>query len=771
MPTPTAWSIDGQTPYIQQFGAGYRYGDGVGFKHGYSDSEWMIPIRGDAGFDNFFMDLHFLVLNNQKVGGNATLSYRRYNLDWNRIFGGHFFWDGMQSPLGNGFQQLGVGAETLGTFVDARANVYLPDAFQLRGVLPNAFQGNRLIINRAEVAMTGVDAEVGLNLPEIFNFRTRALGGGYYFNGHGNGNTVGWKARVETEFNRTLWADLSVQHDKLFGHTWNVGLTWRYAHRFLGSRPAAVSMDHKFLRADGINSTYDLSDRLSDPIRRQQVIALTHDNGVVATNSSNVPLNFIQVANGFAGTGTFENPYGTLTAALADPNAGSSVIYTPFGGSYVENVTLVPGAKLLSNGPTQTVTTQLGQQTLPFSGSHTDLTSLPSITGNVVMANNSRFSGFDVTGSLSATGVTGFTVDNSVVNNPAGDAVVITGAAASTLTNVKVSSATGRGVFLNNSAGTLSDVHVTSAATNGVEITTAATARTVTASNLTVDAAGQHGVDLNVGGAGALTFTQTGTLTSTATGNAFDAALNAGSTGAMNLTLGTFKLASSAGAGANLDGTGGTGKLNVVAMTSGTITKAATGGFLANRVTFDNNLTTAGIQQVTTSLLTIGSSTDTTQIKGDGLRLIDPTGSLLVTSLNVFNDMGTGVLVNTKAGGTTFTLATTGGQVSTTHGAAMNLDPLTLAMVLGSVSSTNSPTHGVLMDSVSGTLTVTTTTLNDSVGKAILVQNTSAALNAKFGTTNIHSTLGPLESDNVDTTINNGTNATISFTKITITGP
>ena len=102
---------------------------------------------------------------------------------------------------------------------------------------------------------------------------------------------------------------------------------------------------------------------------------------------------------------------------------------------------------------------------------------------------------------------------------------------------------------------------------------------------------------------------------------------------------------------------------------------------------------------------------------------------------------------------------------------AMNLDPLTLAMVLGSVSSTNSPTHGVLMDSVSGTLTVTTTTLNDSVGKAILVQNTSAALNAKFGTTNIHSTLGPLESDNVDTTINNGTNATISFTKITITGP
>lgn len=731
----------------------------------------MIPIRGDAEFDNFFADLHFLVRDDSQIGGNATLAYRRYNLDWNRIVGGYVFWDGMQTPLGNQLQQMGLGVETLGQIWDARANVYLPDAFGLRGPLPNLFQGNNLIVNRAEVAMTGVDAEAGINLPEILNTRTRVLGGGYHFNGHGTGNTTGWKARVETEFNRNVWVDYSVQEDKLFGRTWNVGVTIRYAHRFLSHPASPASMDHKYFRGEGVNATRDLSDRLSDPIRRIQSVVLNRDNGVVATDAGGVPLGFIHAANGFAGTGTFENPYGTLTNALADGAAGTSIIYTPFGGNYVENVSLVPGARVLSNGPTQTVATQFGDQQLPFSGSSTNLAALPTITGNVVMANTSRFSGFDVTGGLSAAGVTGFTVDNSVITNPVGDAISVTGATASTLTNLRVSSGAGRGVFLNDSAAAVTDLKVLATTTNGLEVTTAATARIVTVNNLTIDAAGAHGVDLNIGGAGALTYTQSGTIGLTSTGNAFDAALLGGSTGSMNLTLGTFSLASTAGAGVNLDGTAGTGTLRVVGLTSGTITTAATGGFLADTVTFDSNATSPGIQQVSTNLLTIGSSTDTTQVKGDGLRLIDPTGSLLIASLNVFNDTGTGVLVDTKGGATTFALATSTGTITTTNGPALNLDPLALTMTLGTVRSDNSPTNGIQLDTASGALTIGTTILNNSVGTPLVIQNTPAALVAKFGTTTIHSTISNLQADNIDTTTGNGTNLTISFTSLAITFP
>ncbi len=72
--------------------------------------------------------------------------------------------------------------------------------------------------------------------------------------------------------------------------------------------------------------------------------------------------------------------------------------------------------------------------------------------------------------------------------------------------------------------------------------------------------------------------------------------------------------------------------------------------------------------------LTIGSSTDTSQVTGDGIRLLDPTAAWTISNLNIFNDTGTGLLVDTKGGGTTFTLNTTGGNITTTNGPAMNLD-------------------------------------------------------------------------------------------------
>lgn len=770
-PWPEAWSLDGQTPYIQRFGAGYRIGDGLGFQGGYTDLEWMLPIRGDAEFDNFFADLHFLVQNDAKLAGNATLAYRRYDREINRILGGYVFWDGTQTPLGNQLQQMGLGVETLGPYIDARANLYIPDRFDVRAPLPNRFLANKLIVNRAEVAMTGIDAEIGLNLPVFLSTRSRILGGGYNFEGQGTQNTAGWKVRAEAEFNRQLWLDCSLQKDRLFGQTFNVALTWRYSHRFLDHQPSLASMDHKHFRAEGVDANNDLSDRLSDPIRRLQHVTITQDVGRVATNAGGSALDFIHVGNGFAGTGTFENPFGTLTNALAAPGAGTSIIYTPFGGTFNENVTLVSGARVLSNGPDQSVTTQLGSQRLPFSGSSTDLSALPKITGNVTMAANSRFSGFDVTGQLTSAAVTGLTVDNSVITSPAGDAVTITGATASTLTNLHVSSGAGRGLFLNDSSATITDLKVTSATTNGLEITTAGIGRTVTVNNLTVDASTQHGVDLNVGGIGGLTYTQSGTVSVKSVGNAFDAALAAGTVGNMNLNLGTFTLASASGAGVNLDGSLGGGQLTVNSLASGTITKATTGGFLADTVTFDGNVSTAGNQPLSVTALNIGSSTDTTQIKGDGLRLTDPTGSLLIGTLNVFNDTGTGVLVDTTGGATTFALATSTGRIRTTHGPAMHLDTLSIAMVLDTVRSDDSLTNGILLDTVPGSLTIRETTLNKSIGKSILIQDTPAALAANFGTTKIHSTVSTLQSDNVDTTTGNGTNLTIGFTSLNITFP
>ncbi len=767
---PEPWSLDGTTPFIQRFGAGYRLGDGLGFDKGFTDVEWMIPIKVDDSFDILFGEAHMLIHDDGQIGANFNLAYRVYNTSDNRIYGVYGFFDYTPTRL-NMFGQIGLGVESLGPILDFRGNVYIPDLYGIRGSLPNEFVGHNMIVNRADVAMTGGDLEMGLNLPEVLNVRSRVYGGGYYFNGHGNGNATGWKVRGEAELNRSAWVDVRLQDDNLFGRTLSVGMTFRYSHRFLGHQPATETMDHKFFRTRGVNYSGDISDRLTDPIARVQNILRVRDSGEIATDTLGNPINFLHVANGGVGPGTIESPYGSLTAALADGDAATSVIYTPFGGTFVEDVTLIDGATVLSNGPVQTVATQYGNQQLPYSGSSVDLSNLPTITGNVTLANNVLFSGFDITGAMTATAVNGFTIENSVVTNPIGDAVTVTSVDTGTFENLRLSSGAGRGMLIDDSAPALTDITVVSATDDGIEVHTGASNREISTSNLTVQSAGAIGLDLIVMGAGNLTFTTSGTTSLTATGNAFNAALAGGSTGNLILALNSVTMASSAGAGANLDGTAGAGTLFVTSFRDNAVTTAATGGILVDTVTFDSNLIAGGFQQVAGNTLTIGNSADTTDVLGDGLRLIDPTGNLGFGNINIYNDSDTGLLVDTKGGGTTFALANTGGTIMTTNGPAMNLDPLAISMQFDTLRSDNSPTNGIVLDTVSGGLGATTTILNGSIGTPIVISNTPAQFNVNLGNTTIQSTISNQQADNVDTTLGNGMNLNLQFNSLSITGP
>ncbi len=74
------------------------------------------------------------------------------------------------------------------------------------------------------------------------------------------------------------------------------------------------------------------------------------------------PTTSCSAVNGGVGTGTFENPYGTLTTALADVNAGTSIIYTPQGDLQRERRPRKPGATVLGNGVAQFLPTQYGAE-------------------------------------------------------------------------------------------------------------------------------------------------------------------------------------------------------------------------------------------------------------------------------------------------------------------------------------------------------------------------------------------------------------------------
>lgn len=767
--TPEAWSYDGLTPYIQRFGLAHDIGDGIGFDDSFTTFEYMTPIRGEYDWDILFSDMRFILRNDATVGANLGVGYRVYNTAMNRIFGANVYYDYRNTNV-NDFNQLGIGLESLGPILDFRANAYIPDVGRVHGLLPNAFVGHRLIL-REETAMTGGDFETAVNLLDTARVQARVAGGVYYFDGHGNDNATGWRVRAEGAWDQQYWLDTSLQHDQVFGTTFSVGLAIRYAHRFLPpSTQAQTTMDHKFFRRERDVQTGSIAHRLSAPVERLQNIVLTQ-RAEIATGAMGVPLNFLHVVEGAAGTGTFEDPYGTLSAAMLDPDAGTSITYTPFGGNYVENVTLVAGATILSNGPLQFVSTQFGQQLLPFSGASPDLSMLPSLTGDVTMDDNTRFSGFDVLGGIGAAGVMNVTLDNNVVSNPLGDAVTLFAVDGATLDNLNLTSFSNRGLLIADADVSATDVTVDAAADDGVEVDSLGTDRTVAFTNLTVTTASMTSVDINVLGAGDLTVTFDGTNSISATGNALNAALT-GTAGDLILAIDGTTLASSTGAGANIDGTAGTGTIFITSLSNLTVTNAATGGFLANTATFDADPTTGAIDTVVSSMITIGNPDMTTDVSGDGLQLLDPTGELSIDTLDIFNDSGTGLYVDTKISGTTFSLITgLDSTIMTTGGPAMFLDPLDVDLNFDLVQSDSSPTNGVFIDTVTGMIDIGATMINGSIGTPIVIQNTPAPLTALFGFTTIESTISDAVSDNIDTTTGNGVNLDIQFDSLSITGP
>lgn len=767
--TPQAWSFDGLTPYIQRFSLGHDVGDGIGFDDSFTTLEYMTPIRGVDEWDILFGDMRFILHNDATVGANLGVGYRVYNTGMNRIFGANFFYDYRNTDY-NQFEQLGFGLESLGPIVDFRANVYVPDVAEVHGPIPGVFVGHRLIIGE-EVAMTGGDVEAAINLLDTDRVQARVAAGVYHFDGHGHDNATGWRARAEGAWDQQVWLDASVQHDDVFGTTASVGLAVRYLHRFLPpATQAQKTMDHKFFRRPQDVQAQSIAHRLSAPVERLQNIVLTR-RSEIATDAMGVPLNFLHVVNGGAGTGTFEDPYGTLSDAMLDVDAGTSITYTPFGGTFVEDVTLVPGATILSNGPRQFVTTQFGAQLLPFSGASPDLSMLPTLTGNVTMDDDTRFSGFDVLGGIVAAGVMDVTLDNNVVSNPAGDAVSLVAVDGATLDTLFLTSFVGRGLLIVDADVAATDVTVDAAADDGVEIDSLGADRTVSFTNLTVTTASAEGVDINVLGASDLTVRFDGTNSITATGTALDAAL-AGFAGDLILSIDGTTLASSSGAGANIDGSAGAGTIFISSLNNNTVTTAMTGGFLVDTATFDADPTTGAIDTVNAMMLTIGDDMMTTSVTGDGLRLLDPTGELSIDTLDIFNDMGTGLFVDTKGGGTTFSLITgPDSTIMTTNGAAMFLDPLDVNLAFDMVQSDDSPASGIFIDTVTGLIDIAETAINGSVATSIVIQNTPAPLRASFGMTTIQSTISDAIMDNIDTTVGNGANLDIEFDSLMITGP
>jgi hypothetical protein len=321
------------------------------------------------------------------------------------------------------------------------------------------------------------------------------------------------------------------------------------------------------------------------------------------------------------------------------------------------------------------------------------------------------------------------TFDHVVVNTPSSGSpgISITNTIGTlNLGDASVSNSGTAGIVLNN-AGTVNILSgvVNGTAGDGIDSTNTA----LSASNVLM---------LNIGGVGINVVNSDATarvvsLISNHITSASDAikTTDNGTAGNLSLVLNNNTLATT-GAGSlamRIVGSGAN-STTINSFNGNTVTgNGVGGGLLFGRVTFDA-VTGGAIQQVAGGFTNIGQGTSPAQrVQGDGIHFDAPTGDLSFFQLNVFNNGGTGVFVDTKTLGTTFAMAG-GGAVDTTNGAALSLDPLTANLSFSSVSSTNSATYGVNLDTVSGTVGLGTVNVTNAGAAGIRVVNSSAAVAA-----------------------------------------
>ena len=148
------------------------------------------------------------------------------------IAGLNVFWDSISSAHDNDFDQLGIGAEILTHWVDARFNYYLPedDTYEI-GRRSTRKTGGTTTTTRNlksyEAALEGFNAEAGVLIPGLDKYaEVRVFAGYYHYDNPFGGDFQGFKARVEAHVLPGVIAGVEYWDDaELMGGHWTGSLS------------------------------------------------------------------------------------------------------------------------------------------------------------------------------------------------------------------------------------------------------------------------------------------------------------------------------------------------------------------------------------------------------------------------------------------------------------------------------------------------------------------------------------------------------------------
>lgn len=268
----------------------------------------ILPLWNPGDFF-FFLNTRTTINSEDQLLGSYGLGARYLVPDHDVILGFNAFYDSIHSRAGNDFDELGLGAEILTRWFDARFNYYLPEdeRYEVSRRSKHGFDndvspvfGNRIASRvlllqqqktvqdrrstsrRYEFALDGWNAEAGFLMPGLDKYMELRVFAGAY----GYGDITGFKGRVEARPLPGVIANVEYWDDaKLMGGHWTGEL--------------AVSVPFSlFNLAKGRNPFEGFSDsfrprqrefreRLSDMIIRSHVVMTDTTTTTTTTNNSN----------------------------------------------------------------------------------------------------------------------------------------------------------------------------------------------------------------------------------------------------------------------------------------------------------------------------------------------------------------------------------------------------------------------------------------------------------------------------------------------------
>lgn len=343
---------------------------------GYVD--FLIPLwRG--GNDVLFFNPRVLGDDDSRERYSFGMGWRHLFAEQEIIIGANAYYDYIDSPYNNHYDQLGVGVEFLSRWVDARFNYYLPDGeehlvdrsedvdFSLSGAYARGnaiYQDSKFtreITELYEGALEGFYAEAGFLVPGLDRYAELRFFGGYYnYEGPLGTDYDGWKARAELKVLPAITLDVEYyEDDKLMGGHWTGGarvtVPFEIGNIFQGRNPF-----------EGITDAFrprqrQFSERMSDMvIRSARVFTQTEERKRRTVKRSTETLldnvTFVDNKSAPGGDGTAEDPFDSIQEGVdgAEPDDDDDDappnVFVLGGSNYNENVEIDFSLNLIGDG-------------------------------------------------------------------------------------------------------------------------------------------------------------------------------------------------------------------------------------------------------------------------------------------------------------------------------------------------------------------------------------------------------------------------------------